>query len=97
VRALEAEVRELKDLLDEKDEKLDMLSRIRSGSVQPFPSPARTRDTPPPTSVAYGPETTSCAEEGHVLSITQSPILVNEEHPNSYFMGTSSCRALICE
>lgn len=32
VRGLEAEVRELKDLLDEKDEKIDMLSRIHSFS-----------------------------------------------------------------
>jgi hypothetical protein len=34
VRGLEAEVRELKDLLDEKDEKIDMLSRIHSFSPQ---------------------------------------------------------------
>jgi hypothetical protein len=32
VRGLEAEVRELKDLLDEKDEKIDMLSRLQSFS-----------------------------------------------------------------
>jgi hypothetical protein len=32
VRGLEAEVRELKDLLDEKDEKIDMLSRLHSFS-----------------------------------------------------------------
>lgn len=30
VRALEGEVRELKDLLDEKDEKIDMLSRMHN-------------------------------------------------------------------
>ena len=36
MRGLEAEVRELKDLLDEKDEKIDMLSRIHS-----FSSPSR--------------------------------------------------------
>ncbi len=34
VRGLEAEVRELKALLDEKDEKIDMLSRIHSFSSQ---------------------------------------------------------------
>ena len=32
MRGLEAEVRELKDLLDEKDEKIDMLSRLHSFS-----------------------------------------------------------------
>ena len=36
VRGLEAEVRELKQLLDEKDEKIDMLSRLHS-----FSSPSR--------------------------------------------------------
>lgn len=36
VRSLEAEVRELKELLDEKDEKIDMLSRLHS-----FSSPSR--------------------------------------------------------
>ena len=36
VRGLEAEVRELKELLDEKDEKIDMLSRLHS-----FSSPSR--------------------------------------------------------
>src|ERR1700753_950144 len=32
VRALESEVRELRDLLDEKEEKLEMLSRVRGHS-----------------------------------------------------------------
>ncbi|KAL2821265.1 fungal-specific transcription factor domain-containing protein [Aspergillus cavernicola] len=51
VRSLETEVRELKDLLDEKDEKIDVLSRIHSftspsqqksaSSVHPPPQPAK--------------------------------------------------------
>ena len=40
VRGLEAEVRELKQLLDEKDEKIDMLSRLHS-----FSSPSRNGST----------------------------------------------------
>lgn len=40
VRGLEAEVRELKQLLDEKDEKIDMLSRLHS-----FSSPSRKGST----------------------------------------------------
>ena len=47
VRGLEAEVRELKDLLDEKDEKIDVLSRLhnfsspsRKGSWSPMPTNA---------------------------------------------------------
>ncbi|KAL4977342.1 fungal-specific transcription factor domain-containing protein [Aspergillus desertorum] len=41
VRTLEAEVRELKSLLDEKDEKIDVLSRIHS-----FTSPSQQKATP---------------------------------------------------
>ncbi|KAI4098777.1 MAG: hypothetical protein LQ339_006277 [Xanthoria mediterranea] len=49
VRSLEQEVRELKDLLDEKDEKIDILSKIRSDSLSPrqpssAPSPETSQD-----------------------------------------------------
>ncbi|KAL4869763.1 hypothetical protein BDV12DRAFT_72067 [Aspergillus spectabilis] len=57
VRALESEVRDLKNLLDEKDEKIDVLSRIHSfasPSQQKSASPARSSLQPdasnPPTS-----------------------------------------------
>ena len=43
VHALEAEVQELKELLDEKDEKIDILSRIQSNS------PATKRPSAPTT------------------------------------------------
>ncbi|KAL4958785.1 C6 transcription factor FacB/Cat8 [Aspergillus stella-maris] len=42
VRALESEVRDLKNLLDEKDEKIDVLSRIHS-----FTSPTQQKAIPP--------------------------------------------------
>ncbi|KAJ5097439.1 Transcription factor [Penicillium angulare] len=45
VRALESEVRDLKDLLDEKDEKIDVLSRIHSFS----PSSQRAASIQPPS------------------------------------------------
>ena len=50
MRGLEAEVRELKQLLDEKDEKIDMLSRIHSFSSIPrkpsaSASPGPTQDS----------------------------------------------------
>ncbi|KAJ5728831.1 uncharacterized protein N7483_003339 [Penicillium malachiteum] len=48
VRALESEVRELKDLLDEKDEKIDVLSRIHSFSLSQRTALPRS----PPTSAA---------------------------------------------
>ena len=49
VRVLEAEVRELKDLLDEKDEKIDMLSRMHNNrriSQASNPRPALSMSSP---------------------------------------------------
>ena len=51
VRTLEAEVRELKSLLDEKDEKIDVLSRIHSfssPSQQKTPAAVHSPTQPPP-------------------------------------------------
>lgn len=54
VRGLEAEVRELKDLLDERDEKIDMLSRLQSFSrkgsacLSPSSIPSVKAEAPPP-------------------------------------------------
>ncbi|RMD44595.1 hypothetical protein DV735_g494, partial [Chaetothyriales sp. CBS 134920] len=57
VRGLEAEVRELKQLLDEKDEKIDMLSRLHNfsspprratASLSPTAMPAEIKDEPEP-------------------------------------------------
>lgn len=50
VRSLESEVRDLKNLLDEKDEKIDVLSRIHSfspASHQKAATPARSPAGPP--------------------------------------------------
>lgn len=60
VRALEAEVRELKDLLDAKDEKLDLLSRIHS-----FSSPSRkpSASLSPPASEQITTQLNSVMEE----------------------------------
>ncbi len=49
VRTLEAEVRELKELLDQKDENIDMLTKLRSNSAQSAP-PAL-----PSSARAHGP------------------------------------------
>ncbi|KAL2823104.1 fungal-specific transcription factor domain-containing protein [Aspergillus granulosus] len=71
VRSLEAEVRDLKSLLDEKDEKIDVLSRIHS-----FTSPSQQR-TPPSTHSPPQPSkpTVSTSNEG-VISVPQ-PVPVN--------------------
>ena len=60
VRGLEAEVRELKDLLDEKDEKIDMLSRLHSFSPQ---SRKNSTSLSPAQSVQVKAEVESAREE----------------------------------
>ncbi|KAL8931689.1 MAG: hypothetical protein Q9211_006794 [Gyalolechia sp. 1 TL-2023] len=84
VRALEQDVRELKDLLDEKDEKIDILSRIHSRS--------------PATTTASGERSPSTVEheapQQDTFRLQQSPSLLDGE-TDSYFMGPSSGRAFI--
>ncbi|KAL4940696.1 hypothetical protein BDV06DRAFT_196123 [Aspergillus oleicola] len=63
VRALEAEVRDLKNLLDEKDEKIDVLSRIHS-----FTSPQQQKATPP------GPSVTSPAQTQNQMTKSSAPV-----------------------
>lgn len=90
VRALESEVKELKDLLDEKDEKIDILSRVRLGSRQPSStsSPSPVTDVKPITEVPEPQEDT--------FRVQQSPCLLDAENADSsYFMGTSSGRAFV--
>ncbi|KAL4934150.1 C6 transcription factor FacB/Cat8 [Aspergillus undulatus] len=69
VRALEAEVRDLKNLLDEKDEKIDVLSRIHS-----FTSPQQQKATPP----APSPSTTTQPAKSNVPASSEGAIRVPE-------------------
>jgi len=83
VRSLECEVRELKDLLDEKDEKIDMLSRLHSQStVPPFQSsPRRSVSATSPGQ----------PDKDDVFRMQQSPYL--EGHGvTSHFSGTSGSK-----
>lgn len=93
VRALEAEVRELKDLLDEKDEKIDMLSKMHdnnhhhrrppvAGSASTSPRPPSKRDPSTPV-------------REDTFRVQASPLLLGVENSDSYFMGPSSGRAFI--
>jgi hypothetical protein len=91
VRALEGEVRELKLLLDEKDEKIDMLSRIHSHS----PQPSQRRKSSSHTLPSPESETNTPEEKDDIFKIVQSPNLVDDEESEAYFMGTSSSRLLI--
>jgi hypothetical protein len=87
VRALETEVRELKDLLDEKDEKIDVLSRIHSQSPRSIhlPSPRRS---------SVQSDKKSEPELDDIFMVQQSPSLQGEG-TDSYFAGTSSARTFI--
>lgn len=90
VRALELEVRELKDLLDEKDEKIDMLSRMHSqtplGRRKASLTPPTNNDEPRPLSMP-------CPRE-ETFKILQPPFLSGDGE-DAYFIGSSSGRALI--
>ncbi|OPB37079.1 Zn2Cys6 transcriptional regulator [Trichoderma guizhouense] len=93
VRALEAEVRELKDLLDEKDEKIDMLSTMH-GNIHGGP-----RRRPSVTSMAT-PVSPDSAKDSPTIKedtfrVQATQLLLGVENSDSYFMGSSSGRAFI--
>lgn len=89
VRTLESEVRELKDLLDEKDEKIDLLSRLHSQSSIPtfHHSPQRPSASP----VAVSPATPAKEE---TFRVQQAPQLEGQGAA-SYFTGTSSSKTFL--
>ncbi|KAI0009873.1 fungal-specific transcription factor domain-containing protein [Xylariaceae sp. FL0662B] len=88
VRQLETEVRELKDLLDEKDEKLDMLSRMHDNRQPSVCSTSSPKPTEPKR------DARSPVKED-TFRIQASPLLLGVENSDSYFMGPSSGRAFI--
>ncbi|PON21589.1 hypothetical protein TGAM01_v209478 [Trichoderma gamsii] len=93
VRVLEGEVRELKDLLDEKDEKIDMLSAMH-GNMSGGP-----RRKPSVTSMATpvspdGPKESPTMKED-TFRVQATQLLLGVENSDSYFMGSSSGRAFI--
>ncbi|KAF5026184.1 hypothetical protein F66182_1748 [Fusarium sp. NRRL 66182] len=87
VRQLESEVRELKDLLDEKDEKIDMLSKIHGNRS----SPPRAMSSP----TASEPRNETQVTKEDTFRIQASPLLLGVENSDSYFMGASSGRTFI--
>ncbi|KAM0255147.1 hypothetical protein ACHAQJ_006070 [Trichoderma viride] len=93
VRVLEGEVRELKDLLDEKDEKIDMLSAMHGNSH------GGPRRRPSVTSMATpvspdGPKDSPTIKED-TFRVQATQLLLGVENSDSYFMGSSSGRAFI--
>ncbi|KAF8858953.1 hypothetical protein BDZ45DRAFT_385030 [Acephala macrosclerotiorum] len=88
VRTLEAEVRELKDLLDEKDEKIDMLSKMHSNR-----RPSTSSSCSPPAETRK--EVVASPPKEDIFRIQASPLLLGVENSDSYFMGASSGRAFV--
>jgi hypothetical protein len=93
VRLLEGEVRELKELLDEKDEKIDMLSRIHSHSPSAHLAARRLSIPTPPSSE---PREES-QEKDETFKVQQTPLLLDDANSDSYFVGSSSGRTLVGE
>lgn len=91
VRSLEQEVRELKDLLDEKDEKIDILSRIHSRSPATRTTPS---EASPSNTEEKKPSSEHEAPQEDTFEVQQSPSLFDGD-ADSYFMGASSGRAFI--
>ncbi|KAK3327528.1 fungal-specific transcription factor domain-containing protein [Cercophora scortea] len=89
VRVLENEVRELKDLLDEKDEKIDMLAKMH-GNRGRSAEPARAS---PAAELKREPGSPQIRED--TFRVQASPLLLGVENSDSYFMGASSGRAFI--
>jgi Fungal Zn(2)-Cys(6) binuclear cluster domain len=85
VRELEGEIRQLKDLLDEKDEKIDILSKMRQTSAAPVGSPTPPASTPSD----HGREDT--------FRVHQTVRMHGKESSSQYFVGDSSSRAFVGE
>lgn len=90
VRALQAEVRELKDLVDEKDEKIDVLSRIKS-----FPTSSQKKSASPSEQVSQQSRAEIHDLNGDSVSVGK-PLqaggfgTTSNQSCSSAFVGTSS-------
>lgn len=92
MRFLETETHELKELLDEKDEKLEMLSKMRTRSPA-WSSPRRQSATPDHKQAPGDRE----QDKDTTLRVAQTAVLLSASSTGAdpYFTGNSSTRALI--
>lgn len=87
VRTLEGDVKELKDLLDKKDEQIDILSRIRPNPqlqerpAQPGPLPSVLEDKPVDEKLKVADD---------VFQVQYPPYLLSSKHHDTVLMGASS-------
>lgn len=82
VRSLEMEVRDLKSLLDQKDERIDMLSKERSSRW-----PTRCSSS---GKIARDIRDEPSSQKDDLFRIQASPLLFKAGNSESYFMGASS-------
>jgi hypothetical protein len=87
---LEAEVRDLKELLDEKDEKIDMLSRMHARSPTAFSTARPSTQSPASSGVREESQ-----EKEDTFKVQQAPLLLDDLNKDSYFVGSSSGRTLV--
>lgn len=92
VRTLEAEVRELKGLLDEKDEKIDVLSRLHSFSSSPNKDRSPRHSSSPNSGPADGSRSNLPDGEGVIL-VDHAPSLLKKPTAEEPFTGPASARA----
>ena len=93
VRALECEIRELKDLLDAKDDKIDMLSKLHSptkGSV-PTRRPSGNRSSSEVSDTRLSVQQSGSQQ----FRVHQQEALHGSEHHDPRFVGTSNSWALL--
>ncbi|KAG6184492.1 hypothetical protein E4U36_001934 [Claviceps purpurea] len=94
IRQLETEVTELKDLLDEKDEKLDMISLMYNGK-QHRPSSMSAPHTLPSPETSSSKDSPASINREDAFRVQGSPLVFGVENSDSYFMGPSSGRSFI--
>jgi hypothetical protein len=90
VRSLEAEVRELKELLDEKDEKIDLLSRIHS-----FAPPSRKPSATLSPIISEEIKANIQASKDDIFHVEQLCAQVDQNKLDGSFLGASSAPAFI--
>lgn len=94
MRQLETEVKELKNLLDGKDEKIDILSRIRPSSISQD-RPSVTESIAAVTEAK--PEVEKPDPPEDFFRVQQATCLLQGDHQDSFFMGASSGRSFVGE
>ncbi|KAL9086560.1 MAG: hypothetical protein Q9159_004076 [Coniocarpon cinnabarinum] len=94
VRALELEIRELKDLLDAKDDKIDMLSKLHSPSHATFSGLRRPSSKQSPPSPATALDSLE-EEPPQSFRMHQDPVLHVGDHHDPRFTGQSNSCALL--